>query len=209
MSQRRQPTLACPRKPQCDGRPVDRTIRRVAAERLVFRPMGGTGEPYPPWVRDLKGKSGAYVIRAVGLFSSTIVYVGESHAGRLYDTVCRHFQGWRREKTRWLGFFVPSDNDPGTTYDREVCEVAVRVTAIGCAGARRRRSAVLRSRGGAAWALVGLLSARLSWWVVAAGVAANGLLACCSRRATFACDGEPTSEEGEVERPAVHWIGCG
>ena len=132
MSQRRQPTLACPRKPQCDGRPVDRTMRREAAERMVFRPMGRTGEPYPPWVRDLKGKSGAYVIRAVGLFSSTIVYVGESHAGRLYDTICRHFQGWRREKTRWLGFFVPSDNDPGTTYDREVCEVAVRVTAVGC-----------------------------------------------------------------------------
>ncbi|MBE7524662.1 MAG: hypothetical protein HS109_20165 [Burkholderiales bacterium] len=96
--------------------------------RLVYRPLGRSGEPYPDWVRALKGKSGAYVIKAVGLFSSTIVYVGESHSGRLYETMTRHFQSWRRGKGWWFGQFVQSDNDPGTTYDREACEVAVRIT---------------------------------------------------------------------------------
>jgi hypothetical protein len=96
--------------------------------RLVYRPLGTAGELYPAWVRELRGHSGAYVIKAVGVFSSTIVYVGESHTDRLYETMTRHFQGWRRGKRWWLGQFVESDNDPGTTYDREACQVAVRIT---------------------------------------------------------------------------------
>ncbi len=96
--------------------------------RLVYRSLGRSGEPYPDWVRELRGKSGAYVIKAVGVFSTTIVYVGESHSGRLYETMSRHFQGWRRGKGWFAGQFVESENDPGTTYDREVCEVAVRIT---------------------------------------------------------------------------------
>lgn len=97
--------------------------------RLVYRPIGGSGEPYPAWVRELRGTSGAYVIKAVGLFGSTIVYVGESHSGRLYETMTRHFQSWRRDKGWFRGVFVTSENDPGTTYDRAACEVAVRVTS--------------------------------------------------------------------------------
>ncbi len=119
------------------GRRGDATNRRrVSASvstgaRLVFRPLGDRGEPYPEWVRELRGKSGAYVIKAVGVFSSTIVYVGESHSGRLYETMTRHFQSWSRQKGFWLGLFVQSDNDPGTTYDRAACEVAVRIASPG------------------------------------------------------------------------------
>lgn len=101
--------------------------------RLVYRPIGRSGEPYPTWVRELRGKSGAYVIKAVGMFSSTVVYVGESHTGRLYETMTRHFQAWSRQKGFWFGLFSPSDNDPGTTYDREACEVAIRITSKGAA----------------------------------------------------------------------------
>ena len=43
--------------------------------------------------RDLDGKSGVYVIRE----GSEIVYVGESHTNRLYDTLTRHFQQVRHE----------------------------------------------------------------------------------------------------------------
>jgi hypothetical protein len=65
---------------------------------LTYRPIGETGTPYPNWVRSLKGKSGVYVIRELKRDgSSEIVYVGESHAGRLYNTLTRHFQSVRHE----------------------------------------------------------------------------------------------------------------
>ena len=82
------------------GRRGDARERRAqlsTGARLVYRPIGDSGEPYPAWVRELRGKSGAYVIKAVGLFGSTIVYVGESHTGRLYETMTRHFQSVRHE----------------------------------------------------------------------------------------------------------------
>jgi hypothetical protein len=91
--------------------------------KLAYRPIGRAGEPYPDWVRALKGKSGVYVIRERG----EVVYVGESHAGRLYNTVTRHFQTWRRWKGFWKGQYAEG-HDPGLTYDRAKVEVAVRLT---------------------------------------------------------------------------------
>jgi hypothetical protein len=65
---------------------------------LKYRPIGGTGEPYPAWVRALRGKSGVYVIREQQRDGSVpIVYVGESHTRRLYQTLTRHFQTVRHE----------------------------------------------------------------------------------------------------------------
>ncbi len=53
---------------------------------FTYRRIGASGEAYPQWIRDLKGKAGVYVIRDAD--SAEIVYVGSS-AGRLYDTfVC-------------------------------------------------------------------------------------------------------------------------
>jgi hypothetical protein len=95
------------------------------AGRLTYRPVGGEGKPYPEWLRGLDGKSGVYVIRQRG----RVVYVGESHADRLYGTVTRHFQGWKRRKKWWSGVF--SKHDPGLTYERATCEVAVRVVPKG------------------------------------------------------------------------------
>lgn len=92
---------------------------------LVYRPVGRPGEPYPRWLRRLKGKSGVYVIRQDG----TPVYVGESHANRLPETLTRHFQVWRRTNDFWKGQFTEG-HDPGLTYDRESVEVAVRVTSL-------------------------------------------------------------------------------
>ena len=101
--------------------------RRNAA--LVYRPVGARGEAYPNWVRELDGKSGVYVIREVNRDGSTeIVYVGESHTGRLYDTLTRHFQIWRRWKGFWKGQYGEG-HDPGLTYKRERVEVAVRITS--------------------------------------------------------------------------------
>jgi hypothetical protein len=66
----------------------------------VYRQLGGRGEPYPDWVRALKGKAGVYIIRDAT--THECLYVGSS-AGRLYDTLTRHFQVWRRYKGFWRG----------------------------------------------------------------------------------------------------------
>ncbi len=69
---------------------------------------------YPDWVRALKGKSGVYVIRSAGN-DKQVLYVGESHTGRLYETLTRHFQAW-------------SGRTAGPTYGRGAVRVAVKVT---------------------------------------------------------------------------------
>jgi hypothetical protein len=90
---------------------------------LVYRPVGNPGEDYPEWVRNLRGKSGVYVIRQ----DDEVVYVGESHTNRLHETLTRHLQGWRRWKSYWRGQYGEG-HDPGLTYPRGDVEVAVRIT---------------------------------------------------------------------------------
>lgn len=92
---------------------------------FVYRPVGDRGEAYPQWVRDLDGKSGVYVIRDAT--SHEILYVGSS-SGRLYDTLTRHFQTWRRYKGFWKGQYAEG-HDPGLTYKRASVEVAIRFTS--------------------------------------------------------------------------------
>jgi len=92
---------------------------------FTYRAIGESGDAYPEWVRALKGKAGVYVIR--DLESREIVYVGSS-AGRLYDTLTRHFQTWRRWKGFWRGQYGEG-HDPGLTYPRNAVEVAVRITS--------------------------------------------------------------------------------
>jgi hypothetical protein len=103
----------------------DRDLRNAS---LSYRPIGATGR-YPEWVRALRGKSGVYLIRERQRDGSNpVVYIGESHAGRLYQTLTRHFQTWRRHKKFWSGQYTGSQShDPGLTYNRARCTVAVRV----------------------------------------------------------------------------------
>ena len=60
---------------------------------LEFRSVK-TGTAIADWVKALKGKSGVYIIRERG-FLGSVLYVGESHTGRLYSTLLRHFQRWK------------------------------------------------------------------------------------------------------------------
>jgi hypothetical protein len=95
---------------------------------LSYRPIGRTGESYPAWVRALRGKSGVYVVRERQRDGSNpVVYVGESHTRRLYQTLTRHFQTWRRSKKFWAGQYGGQGHDPGLTYDRSRVTVAARV----------------------------------------------------------------------------------
>lgn len=106
--------------------PREALVARNAS--LSYRPIGERGDPYPQWVRDLKGASGVYVIREVDKDGEAeIVYVGSS-SGRLYDTLTRHFQTWRRWKGFWKGQYGEG-HDPGLTYPRGRVEVAVRLTS--------------------------------------------------------------------------------
>ena len=77
-------------------------FRSVVDRRDILR--------YAPWVRELKDRNGVYVIRDA--LDGDVYYVGESHSGRLYSTLTRHFQFWD-------GYTA------GTTYDRDGVEVAV------------------------------------------------------------------------------------
>jgi len=89
---------------------------------LKFRPLSAGligdifGADWPQWVRELQGKSGVYVIRDA--WTKQVLYVGESHSGRLKKTLLRHFQAW-------------SGRTAGKTYLRGDVEAAAIVTPPG------------------------------------------------------------------------------
>ncbi len=79
---------------------------------MTFRSIS-TGRGFLPWLKaETKGKSGAYLIRDSGFFGGEIVYVGESHTGRLFQTITRHFQRWKGKTA-------------GPTYPRSKVQVAI------------------------------------------------------------------------------------
>jgi hypothetical protein len=59
---------------------------------LEFRSIK-EGRAVAAWVKALKNKSGVYIIRERGWLGN-VLYAGESHTGRLYSTLLRHFQHW-------------------------------------------------------------------------------------------------------------------
>jgi excinuclease UvrABC nuclease subunit len=77
---------------------------------IAFRDLM-EGRKLSPWVHELAGKSGVYMIREKG-FLGNVLYCGESHTGRLKKTLLRHFQHWTG-KTK------------GPTFARSKVEIAV------------------------------------------------------------------------------------
>lgn len=103
-----------------------------------WRAVGAAGAPYPAWVRELHGRSGVYALRDRA--TGRVLYVGESHTGRLLKTLTRHLQGWRRGKSFWSEFFrVGNQSDPGTIYVRDAVEVMVVACPAGQAVALQDR----------------------------------------------------------------------
>lgn len=68
--------------------------------------------------------SGVYVIQAVD--DGEILYVGESHTGRLYDTITRHFRAWERPKRLK---YANGRQRGGMTYDRARVLVGYVITS--------------------------------------------------------------------------------
>ena len=87
--------------------------RRNHAALPAFTPFVSVGEHgrFADWVRTLRGHSGVYMIRDLG---GRLLYIGESHRRRLYETLTRHFQEW-------------SGDTAGPTYHRGRVEVSVAV----------------------------------------------------------------------------------
>lgn len=83
------------------------------------RRVGDLGQ-FAVWVRNLRRKSGVYIIRDESLFwakPGKTVYVGRSQ-GKLYETLTRHFQSWEG----------PQEH---TVYDRASHWVQVQVMPRG------------------------------------------------------------------------------
>lgn len=126
---RRDEAKPTPSHAHVDAEPVVVDSDELRNAGLRYRPVGTPGANYPDWLRQLKGKSGIYVIkRKLRDGSSVVVYVGSSRTGRLYGTITRHLQTWRREKKFRAGQFTRDPtHDPGVTYPRDRVEIAARV----------------------------------------------------------------------------------
>ena len=58
--------------------------------RSPARPDRGRG--FAPWVRELRGRNGIYLIRDAS--THEVYYIGESHTRRLFETLTRHLYSW-------------------------------------------------------------------------------------------------------------------
>jgi len=78
---------------------------------------------YAPELAALNGleASGVYVILSR---SGRVLYVGESHTGRLYGTITRHFRKWSPSRG---AAYANGRRFGGVPYDREKCFVAWEV----------------------------------------------------------------------------------
>lgn len=101
---------------------------------LQYRsPTNGRGT-FAPWLNSLANQSGAYVIRRAS--DGAVLYVGESHTGRLAKTIKRHFFAWRDDPERKHHVYQPGR-----------VEIAVRITPPNAApGAQNRLIRRLKPR---------------------------------------------------------------
>lgn len=108
---------------------------------VLWLPLGEPGDRYPAALRALRGASGCYIIR--DRRSRAILYVGESHTGRLYGTITRHFQYWSRTKRWWEPIYGRGDHDPGVRYERAAVEVCAVVMTTGADDVKAAQRALI------------------------------------------------------------------
>jgi hypothetical protein len=103
------------------------TTSRPQLAADTFPAVGARG--YHPNLIALRGKklSGVYAITRNG--DDQVLYVGESHTGRLYDTITRHFRRWKIPP----GVDAQGRRRGGTPYSRFTVRVVYLVTPPGLA----------------------------------------------------------------------------
>lgn len=74
-------------------------------------PWDFEAETWRDWLDEIRGFCGVYRIRDAS--SGEMLYIGESHSHRLYETLLRHFSAWRNNESR--------------TFAREEVQVSVRL----------------------------------------------------------------------------------
>ena len=92
----------------------------------VVNDWNGRGElidTYNPMLADLRHVRASGVYAVLDARSRDVLYVGESHSGRLYDTITRHFRKWRPRKDR------PWGKTGGVTFDRTRVLLSVVITS--------------------------------------------------------------------------------
>lgn len=87
---------------------------------ISYRPGFNSEGRALQWLNDLGNQSGAYVIRNAS--TGAVLYVGESHTGRLADTIKRHFYKWDDTAER-----------RHYTYQKGRVEIGVRLCPPGAA----------------------------------------------------------------------------
>jgi len=83
-----------PEPPPASGETLGHPGRAPEARNARSRwrsPLGPDGR-FADWMREAIGKSGVYLIRDAG--TREVVYIGESHTGRLFKTLTRHLWNW-------------------------------------------------------------------------------------------------------------------
>lgn len=100
-----------------------------------YRPIRSYDGEYAPWVANLAGEHGVYVIRTrrTKRKAPLVLYVGESHTHRLRETLQRHFQQWK-------------GHTAGPTFKASDTMVAVEVFDIGEEAIQRQNELIRRLR---------------------------------------------------------------
>ena len=118
------------------------------------------GNKYHPFLRRARGMSGVYAFWEMVTFERKgvmdilpqIVYIGESHTRRLYETITRHFRRWDGRAAQYaredmLVAFIITGSDEAVT--RQYAEIQIhhpRDNEVECATSACSRRRAVRKR---------------------------------------------------------------
>src|SRR5436190_19478797 len=98
---------------------------RQAPFPATIRVHARGGRRYHPHLEALRDVEVSGVYAITDATTGQALYVGESHTGRLFDTITRHFRKWSVDPQR----DAQGRRFGGTTYHRDSVKVALMLTA--------------------------------------------------------------------------------
>lgn len=97
--------------------------RRAASFAVPAFPAVDEAGNYSPALAALRGRDASGIYAIIDAATLQTLYIGESHTGRLYDTITRHFRRWKINAWR----DATGRSSGGTTYDRSRVLIAYTV----------------------------------------------------------------------------------